>query len=328
VPQGPPPATRGLSPTRHASWPRTEEARPPRAERVTAPRLQALLHPRRNRRLKERTATQATCNRTTETHPFDFDASSMEAQAHTSCNRCAGYYVRKTAPPLVPIPCLLDCETGVATRGNPAHGPTVPTEPIGHGSVSRGRRRDGRYGQKWAGSNGDSRRVEAAVKSSAGSRPLLEQQGGPLPWRLDEAPVFRPSNGSHNGCPANHPSRRINFTTGQAKRATFHLRHDDRVKKGAPHCLISYPFPLPFLSLSLLLQGPERGYFERDPSPQRKRAPSPPTDQGFEGWPLERVRQPPQSTWASGSLLIRGSKGGPSEGFDSRLRTLGLRAHY
>ena len=27
-------------------------------------------------------------------------------------------------------------------------------------------------------------------------------------------------------------------------------------------------------------------------------------------------------------LLIRGSKAGPSEGFDSRLRALGLRAHY
>jgi hypothetical protein len=46
----------------------------------------------------------------------------------------------------------------------------------------------------------------------------------------------------------------------------------------------------------------ERGYSERDPSPRRKRAPSP--------------------------LLIRGSKAGPSEGFNSRLRALGLRAHY
>jgi hypothetical protein len=27
-------------------------------------------------------------------------------------------------------------------------------------------------------------------------------------------------------------------------------------------------------------------------------------------------------------LLIRGSKAGPSKGFDSRLRALGLRAHY
>ena len=108
-------------------------------------------------------------------HPFDSDASSMGAQAHTSCNRRVGYYVREAAPPLAPVPCLLDCGTGAATRGNPVHGPTVPTEHIGHGSVSRGRRRDGRYGQKWAGSNGGSRRAKAAVKSSAGSCPLLGQ---------------------------------------------------------------------------------------------------------------------------------------------------------
>jgi hypothetical protein len=73
----------------------------------------------------------------------------------------------------------------------------------------------------------------------------------------------------------------------QAKRATFHLRHDDNVKKGAPHRLNSYPFLLP-LSLSCY-RDRERGYFKRDPSPRRKRAPGPPTDQGFEGWPLERV---------------------------------------
>jgi hypothetical protein len=46
---------------------------------------------------------QAACNCTIGAHPFDFDASSMKAQAHTSCNRRAGYYVRKTAPPLAPI---------------------------------------------------------------------------------------------------------------------------------------------------------------------------------------------------------------------------------
>jgi hypothetical protein len=136
----------------------------------------------------------------------------------TTCNRRVGYYVRKTAPPLMPMPRLLDCGTGATTRGKPAHGPTVPTKHIGHRSVSRGRRRDGRYGQKWAGSNGGSRRAEAAVKSSAGSRPLLEQQGSPLPRREDDAPVFRPSNDSrtHNGCPANHSSCRINSAAGQA----------------------------------------------------------------------------------------------------------------
>jgi hypothetical protein len=161
---------------------------------------------------------QAACNSTKGMHPIYFDASSMEAQAHTSYNRRAGYYVRETTPPLAPVPRLLDCGTGAATRGNPTHGPTVPTEHIGHGSVHRGRRRDGRYGQKWADSNGGGRRAEAAVKSSAGSRPLLGQQESPLPRHEDDAPVFCSSNGSrtHNSCPANHSSRRINSAAGQA----------------------------------------------------------------------------------------------------------------
>jgi hypothetical protein len=112
----------------------------------------------------------------------------------------------------------------------------------------------------------------------------------------------------------------------RVKQATLHLRHDDRVKKGAPRHSILYPFPLP-LSLSCH-RDRERGYPERDPSPRRKRALSPPTDQRFEDWPLGRVQQPPQSTWAPRSLLVRGSKAGPSEGFNGRLRPLGLRTHY
>jgi hypothetical protein len=138
----------------------------------------------------------------------------------------------------------------------------------------------------------------------------------------------------------------------QAKQATLHLRHNDRVKKGAPHHSISYPFPLP-LSFSCY-RDRERRYSERDPSPRRKRAPSPPTDQRFEGWPLGRVRQlpqstrapspptdqrfegwplgrvrqPPQSTRAPRPPLVRGSKACPSDGFDSCLKPLGLHAHY
>jgi hypothetical protein len=86
---------------------------------------------------------QMACNRTTKAHPFGFVASNMEAQAHTSCNRRAGYYVQKTAPPLAPMPRLLDCGTSAATRGNSSHGPTVPIEHIDYRSVSRGKRRDG-----------------------------------------------------------------------------------------------------------------------------------------------------------------------------------------
>jgi hypothetical protein len=178
-------------PLRHGGWvprvmqagPGQKEPKPPRAVRATAQQLQASLHYRSDQRVKGRTTMQAACNRTKGAHPFDFDTSNMEAQAHTSCNRRAGYYVREAAPPPAPVPRLLDCGTDVATRGDPAHDPTVSTEHIGHGSVSRGRRRDGRYSQKWADSNGGGKRAEAAVKSSASSRPLLGQRENPLPRR-------------------------------------------------------------------------------------------------------------------------------------------------
>jgi hypothetical protein len=41
---------------------------------------------------------------------------------------------------------------------------------------------------------------------------------------------------------------------------------------------------------------------------------APTTDQRFEGWPLGRVRQPPQSTRAPLPQLVRGSKAGPRRG--------------
>ena len=72
--------------------------------RATAQQLRAFVHFRPDHQVKGRTAMQAACNRTKGAHPFDFDVSSMEAQAHTSCNRRAGYYVRETAPPTIPQP--------------------------------------------------------------------------------------------------------------------------------------------------------------------------------------------------------------------------------
>jgi hypothetical protein len=83
------------------------------------------------------------------------DTPSMEAQAHASCNRRAGCSVQATAPPLAPLPRLLDCGTNTAARGDPAHDPAAPAW------------RDGRCGQKWAGSNDGGRRAGAAVTSSA-----------------------------------------------------------------------------------------------------------------------------------------------------------------
>jgi hypothetical protein len=118
-----------------------------------------------------------------------------------------------------------------------------------------------------------------------------------------------------NRRPANRPSRRINFLVGkrhlrQAKRAPFHLRHDDRVKKGAPHYSNSYPFSFP-LSLSLLPQGPEKGIFRKRillSEGNRPRALL--LIRGSKVAPFG-VWQPPQSIRALSPLLIRGSKAGP-----------------
>jgi hypothetical protein len=109
----------------------------------------------------------------------------------------------------------------------------------------------------------------------------------------------------------------------QAKQATLHLRHNDRVKKAAPRRSISYPFPL---SLSFY-RDRERGYSERDPSPRRKRAPSPLLIRGSKAGPSEGFDSRLRALGHRAPLLIRGSKAGPSEGFDSRLRALGLHAH-
>jgi hypothetical protein len=87
----------------------------------------------------------------------------------------------------------------------------------------------------------------------------------------------------------------------QAKQATLHLRHNDRVKKKVHH-VIRFRILFHFLFLSLAT---ETGKGD--------------TPKGI----LLRKGSGPRAP-----LLIRGSNAGPSEGFNSRLRTLGLRAHY
>jgi hypothetical protein len=138
--------------------------------------------------------------------PPTSNAPSMGAHAHASRKRHVGCNVRATAPPLAPLPRLLDCGTSTATRGNPAYDPAVPA------------RRDGRYGQKWAGSDDGGRRAGAAVTSSAKLTSHPGAVRNPLSRREDGAPVFRSSNGSRtrNGRPANRTPRRINSTVGKA----------------------------------------------------------------------------------------------------------------
>jgi hypothetical protein len=198
-------------------------------------------------------------------------------------------------------------------------------------------------GQSAAGEGAtvDTARNGSAVMAVAGGRKQQSsrQQAHIPSWDSERAlsrgvkttrPCSVPRTARARTTDAPRTTRPVALTLRQDRRhrwqATLHLRHDDHVKKGAPRHSSLHPFPLP-LSLSCH-RDRERGYFERDPSPRRKQATSPPTDQRFEGWPLGRVQQPPQSTRAPRPLLVRGSKAGPSKGFNSRLMPLGLRAHY
>jgi hypothetical protein len=102
----------------------------------------------------------------------------------------------------------------------------------------------------------------------------------------------------------------------QEKRASFRLRHDDRVKKGAPPYLNSCPFPFP-LSLAT---GTGKGDISKRILPSEGNGPRALLLISGSKVAPSGVRQPPQSTRAPCPLLIRGSKAGPSEGFDSRPR--------
>jgi hypothetical protein len=210
--QGSHPTTQGLGPTRHASQPETQRSQTAAREACNRPAVISI-PPSSPKPPVERADRHAG---SMQPHhgcaPFRLRRirrSSMEARAHMSCNWRNGYYVQgnRTAT-----------RANATTRGSPARDPTVPIKCNDHGSVSRGDRHDGRYGQKRTGSNCSNRRVEAAVQSPTGSHPLLKRQGSPLPRSKDDTPVFRSSNGSRtrNRRPANHPSRRINSLAGQA----------------------------------------------------------------------------------------------------------------
>ena len=142
--------------------------------------------------------------------------------------------------------------------------------------------------------------------------------------------MFHSSNDSltRNRYPASRPSRRINSLAGHTSplaggRAPFRLRHDDCLKKGVPHCFEISPFFLSSLFLSLR-RDREKGHFE---GVLRSKGNMPRALLLIRGSKVapRGVRRPPQSTQAPSPLLIRGSKAGPSKGFDSRPRACRVR---
>jgi hypothetical protein len=145
-----------------------------------------------------------------------------------------------------------------------------------------------------------SSRLQAHVPSRDSERALSHGVKATRPCFVPRTARARTTAAPQTTRPVALTLRQDRWHLWQAKQATLHLRHNDRVKKGVPRRSISYPFPLP-LSLSCYRDR------ERD------------TPKGI----LLREGSGPRAL-----LLIRGSKAGPSEGFNSRLRALGLRAHY
>jgi hypothetical protein len=146
-----------------------------------------------------------------------------------------------------------------------------------------------------------SSRLQAHVPSWDSERTLSHGVKTTRPCSVPRTARARTAAAPRNTRPVALTLRQGRRHLWQAKQAMLHLRHDDRVKKryATSFNFISL-FLFPFLSLAT---GTGKGD----------------TPKGI----LLREGSGPRAL-----LLIRGSKAGPSEGFDSRLRALGLRAHY
>jgi hypothetical protein len=162
--------------------PKCEDGEPPHTKHATTPRVSALSsspnpaveragrHARSVQPHHGCTPSQLRCNW----------RSSMEARARLSCNWRTGYHVqRNRIATCANVTSSRDYRTRAATRGSPVHDPMVPIKGDGHGSVSRGDRRDGWSDHRWTGSNCSNRRAEAAVQPP--TRPWSHLQARILP---------------------------------------------------------------------------------------------------------------------------------------------------
>jgi hypothetical protein len=231
---------------------------------------------------------QAACDRTKGVHPFDFDASSMGPRPTrhvtgapvTTCEKLhrhlRQYRAFSTAEPVPRLEATLrmaqQCQPSTSVTGQSAAGEGATIDMAKSGSTVIA---------AVGGRKQQSNRLQAHVPSWSSRRALSHGVKTTCPCSVPRTARARTTAAPRTTRPVALTLRQGRRHLWQAKQATLHLRHNDRVKKGASRRSISHPFPLP-LSLSCY-RDRERGYSERDPSPRRKWASSPPTDQRFEG---------------------------------------------
>jgi hypothetical protein len=215
---------------------------------------------------------QAACNRTKGVHPFDFDTSSMGPRptrhvtgaSVTTCEKLhrhlRQYRASSTAEPVPRLEATLrmaqQCQPSISVTGQSAtgEGATVDMAKSGPAVMVAA-----------SGRKQQSNHLQAHVPSWDSERALSHGVKTTRPCSIPRTAHARTTAALPTTRPVTLTLRQGRRHLWQAKRATLHLRHNDRVKKGAPRRSISYPFPLP-LSLSYY-RDQERGYSERDPSP-------------------------------------------------------------
>jgi hypothetical protein len=232
--------TQGLGPTRHASWPGTEEAKPPRAECVTAQRLQALLHLRLNQQVKGRTACRrhATaprgCTLSTSTHPARRPRPTRHVTSApvTTCEKLHHHLRQcRTFSTAEPVP-RLEATLRMAQRCQPS------TSVTGQSAAGEG-------------ATVDMAKSGPAVMAAAGGRkqqsnrlqahvPSWSSRGALSHGVKTTRPCSVPRTARAMAAPRTTRPVALTLWQGrrhlwQAKRATLHLRHDDHIKKVAPH---------------------------------------------------------------------------------------------
>jgi hypothetical protein len=172
-----------------------------------------------------------------------------------------------------------------------------------------------------------SNRLQAHVPSWSSRRALSHGVKTTRPCSVPRTVRARTTAAPRNTRPVALTLRQSRRHLWQAKQATLHLRHDDRVKKryATSFNFISL-FLFPFLSLATGTGKGDtpKGILLREGSGPR----APLLIRGSKAGPSEGFDSRLRALGLRALLLIRGSKAGPSEGFDSRLRPLGLRAHY
>jgi hypothetical protein len=215
---------------------RTEEAKLPRAERVTAQRLQALLHFCPNQRVKGQTAMQAACNCTTRctlstsTHPawrprltrhVTGAPVTTYGKLHRHLRQCCAF---STAEPVPRFEATLrmdqQCQPSTSVTGQSAAGEGAMDDMARSGPTVMAA-----AGERKRRSN----RLQAHVPSWSSRRALSHGVKTTRPCSVPRTARACTTAAPRTTRPVALTPRQGRRHLWQAKRATLHLRHNDRV---------------------------------------------------------------------------------------------------